>query len=63
MEDGEASSDISTRIANKLLKKSKIKAEDIDLIIVGTVTPDHYTPSTAAIVQKILTHVMLGGLI
>ena len=52
VEDGEASSDISTRIANKLLQKSKIKAEEIDLIIVGTVTPDHYTPSTAAIVQK-----------
>ena len=52
VEDGEASSDISTRIAEKLLQKSEIKAEEIDLIIVGTVTPDHYTPSTAAIVQK-----------
>ena len=52
VEDGEASSDISTRIAKKLLEKSEIQANDIDLIIVGTVTPDHYTPSTAALVQK-----------
>lgn len=52
VEDGEASSDISTRIAKKLLQKAKIDADDIDLIILGTVTPDHYTPSTAAIVQK-----------
>ena len=52
VEDGEASSDISTKIAEELLMKSKISADEIDLIIVGTVTPDHYTPSTAALVQK-----------
>ncbi len=48
----EASSDMSTKIANQLLNKSGIKADEIDAIIVGTVTPDHLTPSTAAIVQK-----------
>ena len=48
----EASSDISTRIAKQLLERRSISAEDIDLIIIGTVTPDHFTPSTAAIVQK-----------
>ncbi len=50
--ENEASSDISTNIAKKLLIERKISAEDIDLIIIGTVTPDHFTPSTAAIVQK-----------
>ena len=48
----EATSDISSKIAEKLLNKSGIEATEIDLIIVGTVTPDHFTPSTAAIVQK-----------
>jgi len=48
----EASSDISTRIAFSLLKEKNISANEIDLIIVGTVTPDHCTPSTAALVQK-----------
>jgi len=50
--DDEASSDLSTHVANKLLKKRGINPEQIDIIIVGTVTPDHLTPSTAAIVQN-----------
>tara|TARA_Y100001970_G_scaffold164467_1_gene200943 strand:- start:2157 stop:3149 length:993 start_codon:yes stop_codon:yes gene_type:complete len=50
--ENEASSDISTRIASSLLQKSQTSPDEIDLIIVGTVTPDHYTPSTAALVQK-----------
>ena len=50
--ENEASSDISTRIASSLLEKSQTSPDEIDLIIVGTVTPDHYTPSTAALVQK-----------
>ena len=50
--DDEASSDISTRIAKSLIKKRNISPDQVDLIIVGTVTPDHFTPSTAALVQK-----------
>ena len=50
--ENEASSDISTRIAVSLLKKSRIDPNEIDVIIIGTVTPDHFTPSTAALVQK-----------
>ena len=52
VDSNEATSDISTEIALQLLKRRKISAKDIDLIIVGTITPDHFTPSTAAIVQK-----------
>ena len=48
----EASSDLSTHVANQLLKKRGIDANEIDVIIVSTVTPDHLTPSTAAIVQN-----------
>jgi len=48
----EASSDLSTKVAKDLLLKRGMSAEDIDLIIISTVTPDHFTPSTAAIVQK-----------
>ena len=50
--DEEASSDLSTHVAKSLLEKRGIKADEIDIIIVGTVTPDHLTPSTAAIVQN-----------
>ena len=50
--ENEASSDMSTKVANSLLKKRGISASEIDVIIIGTVTPDHPTPSTAAIVQN-----------
>ena len=50
--ENEASSDMSTKIAKTLLKKSQLSPTEIDVIIVGTVTPDHFTPSTAAIVQN-----------
>jgi 3-oxoacyl-[acyl-carrier-protein] synthase-3 len=50
--DEEASSDLSTHVAKRLLEKRGIKPDEIDIIIVGTVTPDHLTPSTAAIVQN-----------
>ena len=50
--EGEASSDLSTLVANKLLVTRGIDSSEIDVIIIGTVTPDHLTPSTAAIVQN-----------
>ena len=52
VDSNEATSDISTKIALQLLEKREISPDDLDLIIVGTITPDHFTPSTAAIVQK-----------
>ncbi|WP_125154183.1 beta-ketoacyl-ACP synthase III [Clostridium rectalis] len=48
----ENTSDIATKAAMDAIYKSDIKVEDLDLIIVGTATPDCYTPSTACIVQK-----------
>ena len=48
----EASSDLSSDVAEQLLKNRGIAAEEIDIIIIATVTPDHFTPSTAAIVQN-----------
>ena len=50
--ENEATSDISTRIAKALIEKRGISANEIDVIIVGTVTPDYFTPSTAALIQK-----------
>ena len=52
VDENEATSDIATKVAKKLLAKTNLLPDEIDLIIVGTVTPDHSTPSTAAIVQK-----------
>lgn len=47
-----ATSDMATMAAEKALKDGKLKPEEIDLIILATVTADHAFPSTACIVQK-----------
>ena len=49
---GEASSGLAAGAIQKLLKKRKIGADEIDLIIVGTVTPDTLFPSTACRIQE-----------
>jgi 3-oxoacyl-[acyl-carrier-protein] synthase-3 len=46
-----ASSDLAYEASLKALERSGIKPEDIDLIIVATVTPDKSFPSTACILQ------------
>ena len=48
----EMTSDLATKAAFKALDNSKLKPTDIDLIIVGTTTPDNTFPATAAKVQK-----------
>ena len=59
----EATSDISTKIAFELLKKRNITPDEIDLIIVGTVTPDHFTPLLQRLFRKILKLQMHGDMI
>jgi 3-oxoacyl-[acyl-carrier-protein] synthase 3 len=49
--DSESTSEICTNIAKKLLEKSGVNAEDIDLIIVATISPDYACPSVACMVQ------------
>ncbi|MGB2600496.1 MAG: beta-ketoacyl-ACP synthase III [Candidatus Omnitrophota bacterium] len=49
--DGEATSDMAVKAAKGALKNAGLKAEDIDLIIVATITPDMFFPSTACLVQ------------
>jgi 3-oxoacyl-[acyl-carrier-protein] synthase-3 len=47
----EASSDLAVKAAEKALQHAGISADDIDLIIVATVTPDMSFPATACLVQ------------
>jgi 3-oxoacyl-[acyl-carrier-protein] synthase-3 len=51
-DENTAASDLATGAALKAIESAGIKPEDIDLIIVATVTPDMAFPSTACIVQK-----------
>ena len=57
-DENTATSDLATESAIKALADSGLEAEDVDLIIVATVTPDMAFPSTACIVQKLsLIHI------
>jgi 3-oxoacyl-[acyl-carrier-protein] synthase-3 len=50
-EPGVTTSDLATLAVQDLLEKRGISADEIDLIILGTVTPDMFFPSTACLVQ------------
>ena len=45
-----ATSYMATKAANEVLRKRGISAEEIDLVIVATVTPDMFFPATACLV-------------
>lgn len=49
---GEAASDIAVVACNKALVEAKVKPEELDLIVVGTVTGDMPFPSTACVLQE-----------
>ncbi len=51
LENG-ATSDLAARAAEDLLKSKNISAEEIEVIIVATVTPDMFFPATACLVQE-----------
>lgn len=48
----ELTSDLGVKAAEKALHKANMAVEDVELIIVATLSPDHIFPSTACIVQK-----------
>ncbi len=52
--EGEMTSMLATKAAEDALKAANISAQDIDLIIVATATPDYTFPSTATQVQAAL---------
>jgi len=51
-EEGQAASDLAYEASKRALKQAGLKAKDIDLIIVATVTGDMPVPSTACILQS-----------
>jgi 3-oxoacyl-[acyl-carrier-protein] synthase III len=52
VDNGTATSDLAVEAAKKALAQRGLAATDIDAIIVGTVTPDMFFPSTACLVQN-----------
>ncbi|MCT4542720.1 MAG: ketoacyl-ACP synthase III [Vallitalea sp.] len=49
---GEGTTDLAVNAAKKAIVSSNINPMDIDLIIVATISPDNFTPSTSCEVQK-----------
>ncbi|MGD0094104.1 MAG: beta-ketoacyl-ACP synthase III, partial [Planctomycetota bacterium] len=48
----QATSDLCLQAARAALKDAGVTAQDLDLILVGTITPDHPTPSAACLLQQ-----------
>jgi 3-oxoacyl-[acyl-carrier-protein] synthase III len=51
-EPGVASSDLALEAAKRVLQQRGLTPTDIELIVLGTVTPDMFFPSTACLVQN-----------
>ncbi len=49
--DGETTSDLGTKAAQRALDAAGLTPDDIDLIVMATATPDYTFPATATIVQ------------
>ncbi|WP_297423463.1 beta-ketoacyl-ACP synthase III [Clostridium sp.] len=50
--EGEDTSDIAIESSKIALERANVKPEDLDLIIVATISPDMFIPSVACIVQS-----------
>jgi len=50
--DDQSTSDLAAAAANLALKRAGLSGEDLDLVIVATITPDYVFPATACIVQN-----------
>ena len=50
--EGEVTSDLATKAAERALRAAGLEASDIDLVVVATTTPDNTFPATAAAVQR-----------
>jgi 3-oxoacyl-[acyl-carrier-protein] synthase III len=52
VDPGVATSDLGTEAAARALANAGLTADDIGVIVVGTVTPDMFFPSTACLIQQ-----------
>ncbi len=52
--EGEQTSHMAAKAAERAMEQAGVTADEIDLILIGTVTPDTFFPSTACHVQRIL---------
>ena len=58
--DDQATSDLAVEAAKAALEDAGIKPEDLDMILLGTDSPDYITPATSVVVQHKLGAVNAG---
>lgn len=58
--ENESTADLCTEAAKKALGNAGIKAEDLDLLIIATDTPEYISPSTSSVVQYRINAVKAG---
>jgi 3-oxoacyl-[acyl-carrier-protein] synthase-3 len=49
--EDEFSSDLAIKAVENLIETYKVQVDDVDMVIVTTFTPDHFTPTVSGIVQ------------
>ncbi len=59
--EGESNSKLAITAARKALERAGVAPEELDLIIVATLTPDYLMPSVAILVQQALGAVQAGA--
>ncbi|MDD4363687.1 MAG: 3-oxoacyl-ACP synthase, partial [Atribacterota bacterium] len=48
---GDTTTDIAVKAAQRAIENANISPQEIDLVILATITPDYFTPATACLVQ------------
>ena len=48
----ETTSDLATRAAARAMERAGVSVDDVDLLVVGTTSPDYIMPSTACVTQS-----------
>jgi 3-oxoacyl-[acyl-carrier-protein] synthase-3 len=50
--DGEGTSTMATKAARVALERARLRPQDLDLVVLGTCSPDYLFPATACLVQR-----------
>ena len=61
-QDGETTATLGTEAAERALDDARIEPEEVDLILVATITPEMFFPSTACVIQEAIGAVNAGAM-
>jgi 3-oxoacyl-[acyl-carrier-protein] synthase-3 len=59
--EGQVTSDLGAEACRRALADAKVRPEEVSLLIVATITPDYFFPSTACMIQQKIGAKATGG--